>query len=387
MLAAGRRIAVVSGTNGTTTTTRMLATALEATGPVLSNRDGSNLARGVLTSLMSDPQLLVPTCALEVDELALEPVARDAAPDLYVLCNLSRDQLDRMTEVRVVIRRWQEVLLRAAVQATREGRPLPVVVANADDPMVACTVLPGPGQEPTLPVVWVSVGQPWRADAATCPRCSRVWEPCADYRCTGCGFARPVPTWQLVGDVVRGPDGHDRQLDLALPGRANLANAVMAIAAAAQFGVDVDSSLEAIRPLSSIGGRYASVRVGDARVRLLLAKNPAGWQELLDEELDPASDRKSAIVLSLNARSADGGDTSWIWDVPFERLRDRRVYVAGERAEDLAVRLRYAGVDYVQVRDPVEAVRSIATVAPGQPVDLLANYTAFTAVCRRFGVV
>ncbi|MCU1589579.1 MAG: UDP-N-acetylmuramoyl-L-alanyl-D-glutamate synthetase [Frankiales bacterium] len=386
-LGAGRRIAVVSGTNGKTTTTRMLTAALRSTGPVLSNEDGSNLARGVLTALMTDPRRRLATCVFEVDELALDPVAGDIHPDLFVLCNLSRDQLDRMTEVRVLVGVWQQLLGRAAAEAEVSRVPAPVVVANVDDPMVVAAVLPGPGSAPVLPVIWVSAGQPWSADAAACPRCSRPWDLGPRFACRYCDFAQPEPTWHLAGDTLVGPQRIERALELSLPGRANRANAVMAAAAAAQLGIPVDSALPPMRRLDSIGGRYASVDVAGVPVRLLLAKNPAGWQEMLAlgvEEAPPGP--PGPVVLALNAQGPDGKDTSWIWDVPFEQLADRVVYVSGERAEDLAVRLRYAEVAYTLATDPLDAVSRIDTAALGRRVDLLANYTAFTALCRRLAV-
>jgi lipid II isoglutaminyl synthase (glutamine-hydrolysing) len=121
--------------------------------------------------------------------------------------------------------------------------------------------------------------------------------------------------------------------------------------------------------VSDVVGRYSTVEVNGARARLLLAKNPAGWAEVFDMLLPPPS----PVVVAINARTADGHDPSWLWDVPFELLRGRRVVATGERGLDLAVRLHYAEVDHVRVATPREAVR-----AAGAPeVDVVANYTAF----------
>ena len=385
-LAAGRTIAVVSATNGKTTTARMLAAAVGTSGPVLSNTQGSNLERGVLTSLMTDRRGATARCVFEVDELALAAVARQVRPRVFVLGNLSRDQLDRMIEVRVVAGRWRAVLAEARDQAARDGAPAPVVVANADDPMVASAVL-GDDNAPVLPVVWVGVAQPWTADAASCPRCARPWSFDADYRCEHCGFSRPTADWRLDGTDLVGAAGLRRPLELTLPGRANRANAVMAVAAAAQLGVDVDAALAAIRPLGDVAGRYAVAQVDGVQLRLLLAKNPAGWQEMLDQAAEEAgSATPRPVVLALNAQGADGKDTSWIWDVPFEKLRGRPVLVAGERAEDLAVRLRYAEISFSLNPDPIAAVTELAGQTGAGHIDLLANYTAFTGALHRLGV-
>jgi UDP-N-acetylmuramyl tripeptide synthase len=386
-LAAGRRVVVVSGTNGKTTTTRMLAVALRTEGPLLTNGDGSNLARGVLGCLMTDPSRTLTRCVFEVDELALDEVARAVHPELFVLSNLSRDQLDRMTEVRVLVRRWQQVLQRAAAEAAETRRPPPTVVANADDPMVAAAVVTGPSNEPVLPVIWVSAGQPWIADASSCPRCSAHWVFHTRYACDTCGFARPEPTWHMAGDVLQGPDGVEHHANLLLPGRANRANALMAVAAAAHLGVAPEAALSPIRALDAVGGRYALVQVQGVAVRLLLAKNPAGWKEMLAPDMAASpSGELAPLVLALNAGGPDGKDTSWIWDVPFDQLSGRAIYASGERAEDLAVRLRYAEVDHAMTRDPLRAVTLLAASASAERIDLVANYTAFTSICSRLGV-
>lgn len=391
-LATGREIAVVSATNGKTTTTRMLAAALRTSSDVLSNTNGSNLARGVLASLMTDPRGKVGRCAFEVDELALATVAAAVNPAVYVLSNLSRDQLDRMTEVRVLVAQWQKLLANAAATAAQAGRPPPWVVANADDPMVAAAVLSGPNFAPVMSAVWVAVGHPWVADAASCPQCASPWLFRADYACLVCGFCRPAATWVLDGLDLTGPAGLRRVLGLTLPGRANRANAALAVVAASTLGVPVDQALEAIRDLPDVGGRYSQVHVAGTRVRLLLAKNPAGWQEMLaqaseEATLNPrANGRPVPAVLALNAQGPDGRDTSWIWDVPFEELAGRVLAVSGERAEDLAVRLRYAELEFTFARDPVVALSDLARATGAADIDLLANYTAFTAVRDQLGV-
>jgi UDP-N-acetylmuramyl tripeptide synthase len=391
-LASGRDIAVVSATNGKTTTTRMLAAALGTSGGVLSNTNGSNLARGVLAALMTDPFRTIQTCAFEVDELALGAVAAAVNPKMYVLGNLSRDQLDRMTEVRVLVGHWQVLLAHAAATAVRAGHPAPVVVANADDPMVAAAVMSGADFAPVLPVVWVGVGQPWVADAAACPQCGSPWTFKPDYACLACGFSRPEPSWTLDGLDMTSPQQTRWRLDLSLPGRSNRANATIAIAAAHCLGVPVDQALASIRELPDVGGRYAQVDVDGSLVRLLLAKNPAGWQEMLaqaieEAALDPhAGDTPVPVVLALNAQGPDGRDTSWIWDVPFEALAGRTIAISGERAEDLAVRLRYAELDFIAASDPLVALSELIRITGAARVDLLANYTAFTAVRDQLGV-
>jgi UDP-N-acetylmuramyl tripeptide synthase len=166
-------------------------------------------------------------------------------------------------------------------------------------------------------------------------------------------------------------------LELSLPGRANRANAAMALTVATVMGVDAGAALAAMRRVADVVGRYSTVSVGGTEARLLLAKNPAGWLEALDVLRPPPL----PVVVAINARIADGRDPSWLWDVPFERLAGRRVVATGERARDLAVRLRYAGIDHVCVPDLEESLTALGAPA----VDVVANYTSFQALRTRTG--
>ena len=159
---------------------------------------------------------------------------------------------------------------------------------------------------------------------------------------------------------------------LALPGRFNQANAVMAAVAAEACGVDALIALAAMESVQEVAGRFTVRAFGELRARLMLAKNPAGWDELLD--LVAASD--TPLVVSINARIADGADPSWLWDVPYERLAGRAVVATGDRFRDLSVRLHYGGVAHTVEPDPVQAVARAADGSDGV-VDVIGNYTAF----------
>jgi CobQ-like glutamine amidotransferase family enzyme/UDP-N-acetylmuramyl tripeptide synthase len=357
-LAAGRRVALVTGTNGKTTTTRLLAATLGGAPRVATSSAGANLPPGLATALAASAPGV--PAVLEVDEGYLGSVTDAVHPKVVALLNLSRDQLDRVSEVRMVAARWRTAL--AEVRDT-------TVVANADDPLVVW------GAERAAPVVWVAAGQLWRQDAVGCPACmGRIaYGADGDWSCA-CGFRRPRPDAALRGDMLRTVDGRDLRIRLVLPGRCNRANAAMAAVAAGAFGVDEASALLAMESVTDVEGRFATVAYGDRRVRLLLAKNPAGWTELLDM-LEGTSD---PVVIGINARVADGHDPSWLWDVPFERLAGRPVVATGERCRDLAVRLRHAGVAHVTVRDDLEAL----VAAGASQVEYVGNYTAFQALRR-----
>ena len=378
-LAAGRRTTLVSGTNGKTTTTRLLAAALGTLGPVASNHLGANMPPGIVAALGGDPA--APFAALEVDERWLGPVLEQVGPATVLLLNLSRDQLDRSHEVRKIADTWREALGRL---------PVELVVANADDPLVAWAA----GALPPERVRWVATGIGWTLDAAGCPACAgRIAFDATGttgWACTACDFARPAPAWSLTdvddvaptvpggadGAVLR-PDGDAVTLHLALPGRVNLANAAMVLAAAAPAGADLAAVADAMAAVTTVAGRYRVATIGDTEVRMLLAKNPAGWQEAI-AMLDPPP---VPVVCAINARIADGRDPSWLWDVPYERLRGRFVVATGERRHDLAVRLRYAEVDH-GTADGLAAAVALAAGHGSDPggrvrVGLIANYTAF----------
>jgi UDP-N-acetylmuramyl tripeptide synthase len=178
-------------------------------------------------------------------------------------------------------------------------------------------------------------------------------------------------SWLLYDNEVIDPAGQSTPLDLALPGRANRSNAVIALAVAEAFGVHLAPALAELRQVTSVAGRYTQVTRRGTDIRLLLAKNPAGWLEALDVIAPPPA----TVLLSVNAQGPDGRDTSWLWDVDFRRLRGRNVLVGGERKLDLAVRLEADEGAFTLGNDIDEAVD--AARAAGPNLEVLANYTAF----------
>ncbi len=362
LLAIGRQIVLVTGTNGKTTTTRLITAALGALGQeVASNAFGANMEAGLASALGQAPN--APFAVLEVDERYLPAMIDVTAPRVVTLLNLSRDQMDRAAEIWLVARRWREALADA---------PDCQVVANADDPLIAWAA------SGAKRVTWVAAGQRWREDSWCCPECgSHLLRDELDWRCGECRFARPATRWVLDQDSVIDPAGRVRSLSLALPGRANRANAVVALAVAAFFGADVDQALPRLREVTSVAGRYTQLERAGRRLRLLLAKNPAGWLEAFDV-LAPAL---APVLLAVNARVPDGKDTSWLWDVDYRLLRGRRVLVAGERRIDLAVRLEADEVEF-ELADGVDD--ALQRVPPGS-LDVIANYTAFQQIRTALG--
>jgi lipid II isoglutaminyl synthase (glutamine-hydrolysing) len=352
---------LISATNGKTTTTRLVAEALRAGGEVVSNALGANMPAGITSALSrgADARFGV----REVDEKYLIGVAQAVSPKAVALLNLSRDQLDRAAETRMLAERWREGL--TGTKAT--------VIANADDPLVVWAATSAPT------VVWVAAGQEWKDDAWSCPSCGGVLQrPDDSWYCAACGFARPTPTWVLSGDSVLDPHGSAWPIHLQLPGRANKANAAVAAATAAVFGVAPGLALQRMQSVTAVAGRYNIVTYEGREVRLLLAKNPAGWLETFSIV---GGDTSVPVVLGVNARSADGTDTSWLWDVDYTRLAGHPIAVIGDRRLDLAVRLEVAGVTF----RVCETLREATAALPPGRVEVIANYTCFQDLRRVVG--
>ncbi len=361
LLADGRQVVLVTGTNGKTTTTRLITAALGALGQeVASNAFGANMEAGLTAALGQAPEAQL--AVLEVDEKYIPTVLTETRARVVTLLNLSRDQMDRAAEIWMVARRWREAFTNA---------PRCRVVANADDPLIAWAA--GSAAQ----VTWVAAGQRWHEDSWCCPQCgSHLTRDEDGWRCPECEFARPPARWVLDGNSVIDPAGRYWELGLTLPGRANRANAVVALAVAEVFGVDVAQALPLLREVSSVAGRYTQVERHGRQVRLLLAKNPAGWLEAFDV-LAPAP---GPVMLSVNAQVPDGRDTSWLWDVDYRVLAGRPVYVTGERRLDLAVRLEADGIPFELVDDLDGAVSRVRG-----SLDVIANYTAFQQIRAAVG--
>lgn len=331
-LARKRDIVLVSGTNGKTTTTALLAKILaEGTGePVATSVHGANMLAGVASVLSSRPGHRL--AVIECDELYLPQVYRDVAPKVVVLLNLSRDQLHRTGEVRKVAQLWHDTFTSDDVS----------LIIDRDDPFLEFAAARA-GH-----VIRVTFGGRRHPDAATCPACARIMDwSTGDYRCE-CGLGSATAT-------VRG----DRSL--SGPGR----NAVLAVEAARLMGAAIDAAA-AVALAQHPPDRRAVHQIDGVAVDTRLAKNPASWRGALESCTSPA------VILAVNARGIDGRDTSWLWDVDFGTLRGRTVVCTGDRRLDVAYRLHVQGIG-VSVAESVAA----AVAAAGPNVTAIASYTAF----------
>ncbi|MBA3020723.1 MurT ligase domain-containing protein [Propionicimonas sp.] len=371
LLLQGRRVLSVSGTNGKTTTTHLLAAALRSglgtdANRLVTNADGANLHYGIASALSQSRRADI--AVLETDERVVSDMIAKARPELLVLLNFSRDQLDRHHEIKALGRSWRKALEAA-------GHDGPVIVANACDPLVVWSA------GTAAKVIWVETDTVWHADGALCPACGEllIRIPAAGrdrWDCPGCELTQPAASYRVDGGTIVLPDGSAVSPNLQVPGSFNVSNAACALAAAVEFGVDVADALAGMHTVTAPAGRFATARFGETDARLLLAKNPAGWAEALPlAQSDP-------VVLAIDSVAADGKDVSWLWDVDYEQLAGRTVICTGPRAHDLAVRLAYAEVDH-----RIEGDLKAAIVGSGSAaVDVIATYTPFQAFLKMAGL-
>jgi UDP-N-acetylmuramyl tripeptide synthase len=399
---------LVTGTNGKTTTTGVIAGALEATGErVLTNRSGANLVFGLVAAAVADSDLRgrprSHTAVFEVDELHLDRAVEETRPRLVVVLNLLRDQLDRSGELETTAGRIGDALRKLPDGAH--------IVANVDDPLVAGQARNLPGLVPigVDATDFLLPGLPHVADARACPVCNAplaftrvVLAHCGTYSCTACDFARPAPRYALTRidapsiDALELDTSDGAHLHANVGGVYNAYNVLAAYAALRTLGIEKDAAAHGIAQFRPRFGRQETLRLHGRTMRFLLAKNPAGFDEVLRtaDELGNAT----TYLIAINDRVADGRDVSWLWDVDFERLarthRTPRIVAAGTRAHDLAVRLKYAGVPSERIHvelDPQRALQHAAdTAATTEEIAVLPTYTAMLdlrAVAERAGAV
>ena len=346
-MSAKRRIVLVSGTNGKTTTTALVVAAL---GGATTNSTGSNMSAGIVAALASSEKAMT---VLEVDEAFLSTVAEATQPEVIVLLNLSRDQLDRAAEVRVLAEKWRTMLHNSSA----------TIVANCADPLVVYAAV----SQMDSKVIWCDVGSSWTLDARSCPQCTEPLNPNGDWRCE-CGFAKPTPDF-VLGELLQGP-GDSVDLHVALPGEFNRSNAALAVVAASLLGTPLATAAQRVADIREVAGRFTLRQRDGQTFRLMLAKNPAGVSALIGLVAGGGD-----VVVSINDLVADGTDPSWLYDAPFDQLRGSTVWCTGERALDLATRLEYDDVT-ARVVTVDEIANRISAIGP---VDVIANYTAFAA--------
>ena len=386
--------ALISATNGKTTTAAITAEILSGRIRLAHNRAGANLVSGVASALLAarDAELGL----FEVDEGAFPEVARRVRPHAVCLGNLFRDQLDRYGELELVAERWRT--------AVAELDPAASAVVNADDPLLADIARVRPNvlrfglDDPSV----ARERLPHAADSKYCRTCGAPYAYRAayvghlgDYVCPNCHDRRPkldvaARSIELSGlesvafDLVA--PGGTRRVSLPLPGLYNVYNALAASSLALVLGASLDEIEAGLGRFRAAFGRFERIPSGDKSVLLLLIKNPAGANEVV-RTLVSGGGPKLAIV-ALNDNIADGRDVSWIWDVDFEPLGEaiERLVATGGRAHELALRFKYGGVspDRIEVIPDLERAldRGLELTPAGAELVVLPTYTAMLALRR-----
>ena len=412
---------LVSATNGKTTTSALLAGILERAGvSLVHNQTGANMAGGIASTLLAAArpgrQISGELGLFEVDELWLDSLAAQLHPRAILLSNLFRDQLDRYGELETIADRWAAAVHTGPARAAQ-------LVLNADDPAVADL-----GRERDAPVLYFGVqddslalpGMAHAADAKHCRRCGAPYVFDAiylghlgHYHCPSCGQTRPAPTVTATRVVLEGvraarftlqtPSG-EAQVALSLPGLYNVYNALAAAALAVALDVGLPEIVTGLQGTKAAFGRAETVtldldpgpaqdaasgaRPTQRELQILLVKNPAGANEVLRTlALEPG---EHDLLGVLNDKIADGRDVSWIWDADFELLagRVRHVTCSGTRAPELALRLKYAGIDPVRIHVQEDLPRALSEAASDgwvgsestAPLYALPTYTAMLAL-------
>jgi lipid II isoglutaminyl synthase (glutamine-hydrolysing) len=386
--------ALVSATNGKTTTTAMVAEILGSDTRLAWNSSGANLVSGVASTLLAqrDAELGL----LEVDEAALPEIVRRVQPRAILLGNLFRDQLDRYGELEHVAERWHQTVAGLA--------PGTVLVVNGDDPQVGDLARDRAG------AIAFGLDDPRHArpsiqhaaDSRYCVRCGNPYDFAAayvghlgDYRCPSCGHERPelqvvARAIELNGlegatfDLVT-PAGETR-IELPLPGLYNVYNALGAAALAQSLGASLDEIRAGLERFGAAFGRFERIASGDKTILVLLIKNPAGANEVV-RTLEQGG-APSLLLIALNDAIADGKDVSWIWDIDLEPLLAgaQRLIASGDRAAELGVRCVYGGLDEAALEVEPDLRRALdrgleLTPADGELV-VLPTYTAMLELQR-----
>jgi UDP-N-acetylmuramyl tripeptide synthase len=379
---------VISATNGKTTTAAMVASVLARTGTSLvHNRAGANMAGGVAAALAARAREPGDMGLFEVDEFWLGPVAAELEPRAVLLGNLFRDQLDRYGELEIIADRWAGIVAGLPAETA--------LVLNADDPLVADLgrhreALYYGVQDDALALPELQHA----SDSKHCRRCGHAYEYEAAYlahlgryACPNCGARRPDPSVFAGAVELRGirsaaftlttPEGM-RRIELPLPGLYNVYNALAAAALCLRLGVPLDEIAAGLAAVAPAFGRAETVNLGGRPTSILLIKNPAGANEVL--RTLALEGRELDLFGILNDRTADGRDVSWVWDADWELVAPHvgRLTCSGTRAAELALRLKYAGVESerLEVVDDVGRGLDRALAAGDGPLYALPTYTA-----------
>ncbi len=388
---------VITGTNGKTTTTRMLSSILNKAGlKTIHNRAGSNLSRGIGSSLIKKSGLFgqienIDLGIWEIDEFALGNLLGIIKPKIILINNLFRDQLDRYGEIDTIRKLWQKSLEKVSPQTT--------IILNADDPSLAYL-----GSKLKSQLLYFGIedkidhqnNTQSTADIRHCMTCgsplvykTTYFSHLGQYVCSKCQFKRPNPNI-IASDIKINSHGSSFQikisrdtllLNITIPGLFNVYNALAATVLAYILKINTDNITQGLASFKTVFGRTECIKIGDKEICLSLVKNPTGFDEVLRTIFTPVSTKnRKCVLIAINDLLADGRDVSWLWDVNFELMKDQieQATISGIRAEDMALRLKYAKISNFSVqKDLKKALRqSLDKMNNKSTLYVLPTYTA-----------
>lgn len=392
------RIIMITGTNGKTTTSRIAAGMLDQSGTkYITNKSGANLASGIATTLVSALSLtgkpLVRTALLEIDEAAFRTLAPKLKPEAVIVTNFFRDQLDRFGELYSTLK-----LIKEGIAGSQDSK----LILNADDSLCASL-----GREVPNSVIYFGFADGVypeadvsdNTDAVFCINCSSRYAYSSysfghlgHFHCPSCGYERPsaqiectqILNYDNLSSTIEIEMPEEKlSVKLALPGLYNIYNALAGAALGHLMGLAEKDLVHVLEGFECGFGRMESVKIQEKELKMILVKNPIGFNQVLKYLL---TQKESCIVaFAINDKLADGTDISWLWDVDFEILAfmDKMIhafYVSGTRAEDMAVRLKYAGVSEDRIRIEHDETMLIDSViqksGDNETIFLLPTYTA-----------
>ena len=379
-----KKIFVVCGTNGKTTTNNLLCAALEAEGAkVVCNHTGSNMLNGVAAAFVLEAGLNgkidADYACIEADEASTRYIFPPLQPDYMILTNLFRDQLDRYGEIDITMNILKEMIQKVDKMT---------LIVNGDDALSAFLA-----QETGKPCVTYGIPEKTVKEEGTeiregrfCKKCGTKLEyrfyhysQLGDYYCPGCGFERPHLDYGAeavkLGDQISFTV-EDRRLVADYKGFYNVYNLLAAYAAGRSAGLKLEHFNEMLRKFHPENGRMEQFRMGQTGITLNLAKNPAGFNQNIAAVMQDTNPKDIIIVINDNAQ--DGRDISWLWDVDFDRFQEESIHsitVSGIRCQDMRLRLKYVDIPSILEADVETAIRDRIRDGVGN-LYVLVNYTA-----------
>lgn len=377
-------VVLIAGTNGKTTTSKLIRFVLEKNGyRVFQNEEGANLLNGIASSLIRHINLIGPlskkepvVAIFEVDENSLPITLKQIKPKSLLLLNLFRDQLDRYGEVNIIADKWQESLKNLTGET--------LLFLNGDDPQIAYL---GKGIGASTHFYGINhkhltlKDMPHDVDSTYCPQCgqrlsysSMSYSHLGSYHCEKCGFGRPrVVTYA------------DDLLSSSLNGIYNLYNITAAVLLMTTvFGIEIEDITKHLKEFKPAFGRQEQLEYKGRKITIQLSKNPAGFNQSVSVAQEIIEKNGGNILLVLNDRIPDGTDVSWIWDVEFEQIKTFTdvVYVSGDRVYDMALRMKYGGFEQIETEEALEnAIEKVVSATPeGGNVVILCTYSAMLEV-------